>query len=207
MPLTCTNPDAPVPVRLNVLSDTTFVFDEVFWSFSGGWVWDSNGKVVATSVTNGIHFEQKSSKFVLSYGSGDKDIIDGESFEFSFTIANQADDNDGKIRVVWGANVSTFERGNGIHSGIIEAPGAGNFLLAVQSGANTFTGEITNVSLFKQECVAASNEHDAGNRFGTDIEFSSNYYLNESHESPRADMRISDDEINDDFDRDLIGGQ
>ena len=162
MPLVCTDPRFPVEIKLGVLADSNFVFDEEFWSFSGGWVWNSNGRVVGTSVTNGVHFLQTSGKFLLNYGAGDNDIIDGEPFEYSFQIVNQPDNNFGRLRIVWGANVTSFVRGNQIHSGIINAPGAGNIQLAAKSGANTFFGEIKNFSISKRECRAGTNAEDSG---------------------------------------------
>ena len=208
MPLTCTDPNFPVPKRLNVLQDATFTTEDN-WNFSGGWVWGVNG-IVGTSVTNGVHFQQTSGNFLLPYGADDtQEIVAGDLYEYFYVIDNQDSANLGKIRIVWGANVTSFIRGSS--SGLIAAPASGNIQLAVQSGANTFFGRVKSFNLFTQRCVAAGNEDEgssggAGGEGGSIVTegeeaktiYAKSLYTDERIERFREDL-LTADEIDDTY--------
>jgi len=222
MAVNCPDPNFPIEEFVNVLADSSFSLGasdgSPHWEMSGGWS-QGNFIVNGVSVTNGIHFRQKSGQFLASYGAGENDIINGESFRLSVSISRD-EDNNGKIRGTWGSITTSFFPGSFVVS--IDAPASGDFRLDVQSGANTFTGSVNSISLRKLNC-RKDTDVGGGGGFGgggsgniggaillagetPKSGFSNNFHA-EEQDGYGSDMRIFSNEINDDFDRNLIGGQ
>ena len=221
MPVNCPDPNFPIEVSVNVLADSSFSLGASdgapHWELSGGW---SQGNFIVNGlfVTNGIHFRQKSNKFLASYGAGDNDIIEGENFQL-FVSLSRDDDSEGKIRAVWGANITAFFGSS--FNVFIDAPVGGDFRLDAKSGVNTFTGSVNSIALFKVNCrkdTSIGNGGGFGGGGGGNIGgavilagetpksgFSNNFHA-EEQDGYRNDMRI-ENEIDDDFGRDLLGGQ
>ncbi len=221
MAVNCPDPNFPIEEFVNVLADSSFSLGASdgapHWRFSGGWT-QGNFIVNGVSVTNGIHFRQKSDQFLANYGAGENDIIEGETFELSVSITRDVG-NKGKIRGAWGANITSFFPGS--FTVFMIASSAGDFNLNVQSGANTFTGSVNSISFRKLNC-RKDTEIGGGGGFGgggsgniggaillsgevPETGFAKNLY-GDRKEIFGTDMK-RENEINDDYGKDLLGGQ
>ena len=136
-----------------------------------------------------------------------------------------------QIRPLWGTTTGDFiNASNGLKVYHLVAPSGGAFRLRISSQGNIgYYGNITSCYVFNVACRAegesegggsggdrGSGDGDVSGGIGGIIleagetpntGFSSKYYGEDKEEIFSTDMRIFDNEIDDDFGRDSLGGQ
>lgn len=238
MTLNCPDPNFPIEVQLQVLTDGGFgasgTDGSPNWELVN-WI-NSNGTLIGNGINFGIFILQRAAKLQLSYGSGENEINVGDKYLFRFHVKDASFEFNttheyGHMFPVWGGIAGEIQEcSNGIHQQILTAPATGDFAFQVKRVfGERFWGKITFLSLYTLNCVASS-EVDTGGSGGDigsgdgDVSggvggvilqagetpntgFSSKFYGEDKEEILRTDMRIFDNEIDDDFGRDSLGGQ